>query len=239
MRPRIHRSGASTIVAKTHSDTSCEPEIEITDMYGTTADTAKNKFSCVSPCRAPSMQNDPDDADLVARLQAHDETAFREIVERYASRICRVSYGILRDRDAADKIAHEVFVKVYFSIRDFGAYRPLYTWIHRITVNECYVFMRNRPAPSADPLGDGYATTCQADIRRDFINRQLSDLPEEDRWLLISKNVEGFCLGDLSRMTGLTENAIRIRLLRVRRGIVAVEAQLRAVAAAKVSRQAR
>ena len=66
-------------------------------------------------------------------------------------------------------------------------------------------------------------------MRRDFINRLLSDVPENDRWLLIAKDAEGFSLADLSRLTGLNENTIRVRLLGIHRGLVAAAARLRAI----------
>jgi DNA-directed RNA polymerase specialized sigma24 family protein len=49
-------------------------------------------------------------------------------------------------------------------------------------------------------------------------------VPEDDRWLLIAKDTEGFTLADLSRLTGLNENAVKIRLLRIRRDLVAAAA---------------
>jgi len=96
-------------------------------MYAITSETAT--AFCAWPSEAPFKHHDAKEADLVARLRAGDEGAFREIVERYASKISRVSYGILRNRDDADEIAQEVFAKVYFSIKGFGGRGSLYGWI--------------------------------------------------------------------------------------------------------------
>src|SRR5207245_11228722 len=78
------------------------------------------------------------------RLSAGDDLAFCELVEGYESRIRSVIYGILRNREDADEIAQEVFAKVYFSIKGFGARSSLYTWIYRIAVNECYGYLRKK-----------------------------------------------------------------------------------------------
>lgn len=53
-------------------------------------------------------------------------------------------------------------------------------------------------------------------MQRDFINNLLADVAEEDRWLLIAKEVERFSIAELSLMTGLKENTIKGRLFRVR-----------------------
>src|SRR5262245_22072788 len=85
-----------------------------------------------------------EEAVLVRRVQARDEMAFREIVERYQSKVFSIIYGILRNRNDAEDIAQQVFAKVYFSIQNFDFRSTLLTWIYKITVNECYDYLRKR-----------------------------------------------------------------------------------------------
>src|SRR4051812_27259988 len=82
-----------------------------------------------------------DEAALVRRVQAGDEMAFRDIVERHQSKVFSIIYGILRNRNDAEDIAQQVFAKVYFSIRNFDFRSSLLTWIYKITVNECYDYL--------------------------------------------------------------------------------------------------
>src|SRR5580698_7349429 len=122
-------------------------------MYTTTSETANTNTCCVWPNEASSNQGKPNDAELVARLQARDETAFREIVERYACKIYRVSYGILGNRDDANDVAQEVFAKAYVSIHGFAGRSSFYAWIYRIAVNACYDLLRKtrrNPTYSSD-----------------------------------------------------------------------------------------
>lgn len=203
-------------------------------MQASTSEISNINGLCVWPRDAPSQQRDLSEADMVARLQARDETAFREIVERYASGIYRVCYGILGNRDDANDVAQEVFAKVYFSIQGFEGRSSLYAWVNRITVNECYGFLRKKPfnttylgnslddaqAPHIE-IADQRPTPDRAAMQRDFINKLLADVPEVDRWLLIGKEVEGFSIAELSQMTGLKENTIKSRLFRVRQALAA------------------
>src|SRR5271156_634684 len=85
-----------------------------------------------------------DEAALVRRVQARDEIAFREIVERYQAKVFSIIYGILRNHNDAEDIAQQVFAKIYFSIRSFDFRSSLLTWIYKITVNECYDYLRKK-----------------------------------------------------------------------------------------------
>jgi RNA polymerase sigma-70 factor (ECF subfamily) len=197
--------------------------------------------SCVWPGHDLPKQNNIDEGEVVARAQAGDEVAFREIVECYASRIYRVAYGILRNRDDADEIAQDVFAKVHFSISAFAGRSSFYSWIHRITINQCYGVLRKKRIKlvhSSDfpdePLAlriegvpDGRPTPDRIALQRDFVNKLLACIPEDDRWLLISKEVEGLSVAELSEITGLNPNTIKVRLFRIRQGLVAAAARLR------------
>ena len=192
---------------------------------------------CVRSCEVPVKQPITDEAELVQRLRTGDETAFRELIERYGRRVYRVAYGILRNRDDADDIAQEVFAKVYFSIKSFEARSSLYTWISRIAINACYGYLRNRQpiyeSDSADGtlsmrmqnIADRQPRADLAVMQRDFINKLLMQVSEDDRLLLIWREVEGFSLAELSEMTGLNENTIKVRLFRARQKLVRVAAQ--------------
>src|SRR2546421_1892332 len=85
-----------------------------------------------------------DEAALVRRVQAGDEIAFRDIVERHQAKVFSIIFGILRNRNDAEDIAQQVFAKVYFSIRNFDFRSSLLTWIYKITVNECYDYLRKK-----------------------------------------------------------------------------------------------
>ena len=85
-----------------------------------------------------------EEAALVRRVQAQDEMAFREIVDRYQAKVFSIIYGILRNRNDAEDIAQQVFAKIYFSIKNFDFRSSLLTWIYKITVNECYDYLRKK-----------------------------------------------------------------------------------------------
>src|SRR3979490_497274 len=85
-----------------------------------------------------------EEAALVRRIQANDEIAFREIVERYQAKVFSIIYGILRNHNDAEDIAQQVFAKIYFSIGNFDFRSSLLTWIYKTNVNECYDYLRKK-----------------------------------------------------------------------------------------------
>src|SRR5271167_4563179 len=88
-------------------------------------------------------ENTPEGA-LVRRAQAGDQTAFQEIVERYQSKVFSIIHGIVRQRNDVEDIAQQVFAKVYLSVKSFDFRSSLITWIYKITVNECFDYLRKR-----------------------------------------------------------------------------------------------
>jgi RNA polymerase sigma-70 factor (ECF subfamily) len=178
-----------------------------------------------------------DEAALVRRVQQGDEIAFRELVDSYQNKVFSIIYGILRNHNDAEDIGQQVFAKIYFSIRGFDFRSSLLTWIYRITVNECYDYLRKkkvrklvyesdfteeeaqrleRTEPGADlqvPLA--------ADLeRRDFVVKLLGKVSAEERELLMLKEVEGHSVEELARMTGMNENTIKVKLFRARQKLV-------------------
>ncbi len=173
-------------------------------MYAT-FEAANTVGSCLDAPEALVAQSNATERDLVQQLQAGDEVAFRELIDRYQSKVYRLAYGILRNRDDADDIAQQVFVKVYFSVKGFDARSSLYTWIHRIAVNECYGLLRKKR------LKLSYE----------------SDSAENAISVRVQMAREGYSVAQLSEETGLNENTIKVRLFRTRQRLAKAAARLR------------
>ncbi len=75
-------------------------------------------------------------------------------------------------------------------------------------------------------VADPRPVTDRAVVQRDFVNKLLARVPEDDRLLLLLKEVEGFSLAELSEMTGLNLNTLKVRLFRTRQRLIKAAAQL-------------
>jgi len=178
-----------------------------------------------------------EEAALVRRVQAHDEMAFREIVDRYQAKVFSIIYGILRNRNDAEDIAQQVFAKIYFSIKNFDFRSSLLTWIYKITVNECYDYLRKKRVrklvyesdfssedslrmENSEPATDQAPAVDHRLAQHDLIIKLLSKISEEDRSLILLKEVEGHSVEELAEMTGMNENTIKVKLFRARQKLV-------------------
>ncbi len=178
-----------------------------------------------------------EEAELVRRAQARDELAFREIVERYQAKVYSIIFGILRNRNDAEDIAQQVFAKVYFSMGNFDFRSSLLTWIYKITVNECYDYLRKKRVrklvyesdfseeesllmQNSEAAMDHRPAVDTQLAQRDFVLKLLSKVSEEDRNLMLLKEVEGHSVDELARMTGMNENTIKVKLFRARQKLL-------------------
>jgi RNA polymerase sigma-70 factor (ECF subfamily) len=181
-------------------------------------------------------QNTPEGA-LVARIQAGDETAFREVVERYQSKVFSIIHGIVRRRNDVEDIAQQVFAKVFLSIGSFDFRSSLITWIYKITVNECFDYLRKRKVrklvyesdlsedesrrvENTQPRSDRQEGADASLARRDYVLKLLSRVSGEERMLLMLKEVEGYSVEELAGRTGMNENTIKVKLFRARQKLV-------------------
>src|SRR5437016_13729762 len=145
-----------------------------------------------------------EEAALVRRIQAQDELAFREIVERYQAKVFSIIYGILRNRNDAEDIAQQVFAKIYFSIKNFDFRSSLLTWIYKITVNECYDYLRKKRVrklvyesdfseedaqrmETSETAVDAAAPVDRRLAQKDLVVKLLSKVSKEDRSLILLK----------------------------------------------------
>ena len=174
---------------------------------------------------------------LVQRAQGGDEAAFREIVERYQSKVFSIIHGIVRQRNDVEDIAQQVFAKVFVSLKSFDFRSSLITWIYKITVNECFDYLRKRKVrklvyesdlsedevrrvENTEPSVDRQPPADSTLARRDYVLKLLTRVSEEERMLLMMKEVEGYSVEELAQMTGMNENTIKVKLFRARQKLV-------------------
>lgn len=179
---------------------------------------------------------------LVRRAQKGDEGAYEELVRRHQHRILAVVGGVLRRREDVEDVAQQVFVKAYFSLRRFDLRSAFSTWLYKIAVNECWDYLRKkkvRPLLYEADLSEeqgrrlsGYideekapADASQRAELRDLLERMLGELTEEDRQMMVLKEVEGFSVEEIGEILHLNVNTVKVRLFRSRGRLVKIYRQ--------------
>jgi len=177
-----------------------------------------------------------EDRELVRRAQNGDKEAFASLVQRHQGRVFAVAGGILRNREDVEDIAQQAFLKAYFSLKRFDQRAAFSTWLYKITVNECWDFLRKkkvRPLLLEAELNEEQARRFQAaeevaDARPDAseqlaaqerVGQLLGCLEERDRTMLVLKEVQGFSVEEIAEVLELNVNTVKVRLFRARQRI--------------------
>jgi RNA polymerase sigma-70 factor, ECF subfamily len=174
-----------------------------------------------------------EEQELVRMAQNGTEAAFEELVRRHQQRVFALVGGILRRREDVEDVVQQVFLKAYVSIKRFDLRAAFSTWLYKISVNECWDYLRKkkvRPLVYEADLSEEQVSRLDAIVTADrppvgaddraeakqLVDWMLEKLPEQDRELLILKEVEGFSVQELADILGLNVNTIKVRLFRAR-----------------------
>ena len=181
----------------------------------------------------PRRATAEDEHELVRLAQNGTEAAFEQLVRRHQQRVFAVVSSILRRREDVEDVAQQVFIKAYISLKKFDLRSAFATWLYKITVNECWDYLRKkrvRPLVYEADLteeqvqklesfagaGNSPASPSERALLGDLVERLLSRLTEEDRQILVLKEVEGLSVEEVAQMTGLNVNTVKVRLFRAR-----------------------
>jgi RNA polymerase sigma-70 factor, ECF subfamily len=180
-----------------------------------------------------------DDATLVIRLRAGDETAFELMVRTYGGRLLAVARGLLRHDDDAQDCVQSAYISAFKGLATFNGGCQLSTWLHRIVVNAALMKLRTRrrkPEESIEPLlptflEDGHHTedfsewAAQADRLFEAketgsaVRAAISELPESYRTVLVLRDIQELSTEEVAAKLGVTSNAVKIRLHRARQAL--------------------
>jgi RNA polymerase sigma-70 factor, ECF subfamily len=174
---------------------------------------------------------------LIRRLRDRDEKAFREIVVEYQDRVFNMTYRMLGNREEAEDVAQEVFITVFKSIDQFRGDSKFSTWLYRIAANTCknrikYLARRHdRDQSEYDDAADrdhaAGALTAPSQPRRpdralegaqmeQMFQEAIGELDEEQRLLVILRDIEDLSYEEILAITGLPEGTVKSRLHRAR-----------------------
>ncbi len=171
------------------------------------------------------------------RAQNGDQAAYEQLVKRHQQRVAAVVGGILRRREDVEDVAQQVFIKAYFSLKRFDQRSAFSTWLYKITVNECWDYLRKkrvrplvyeadlsedqaRQMGSFVTAGKAPADSSERAAMRQQVERLLDQLSEEDRQMMVLKEVEGFSVEEVGEILGLNVNTVKVRLFRARARLV-------------------
>ncbi len=175
--------------------------------------------------------------EVIESCKAGDEKAFAEIVFHRQKKVFNIAYRMLGNLEEAKDLAQEVFISVFESIKDLKEEVKFDAWLTQITLNHCrnrwkYLKRRqyfnsdslddpieteegNMPRAFCDP-SDNPETLYEKKMIQQFIQRALLKLKEDQRELVVLRDLQGFSYEEMGELVDLPEGTIKSKLHRAR-----------------------
>ncbi len=177
-----------------------------------------------------------DDATLMRDLAAGNHRAFEELMRRYQHALVTFCYGFTRDRETAEELAQEAFLRVYRNAARYEPVAKFTTWLYKIAANLCINELKKnklRPHVSLDDTsnhdpegtkiidrmafgGTGPVNEAEKHEAQVLIRRAIDTLPEDQRTTLIMVEFHHMPYQDIAEVLGVTVSAIKMRVKRAR-----------------------
>lgn len=182
----------------------------------TAAALAPPSLSLRSPVAAAPGADDELDLALLRRLEARDSEALAELYDRHGGRVFAIAARI--DRDSAEDVAHEVFLKLWRHGGGFRARARFATWLYRLTVNAALDQARRRKVRDAVAIDalerEPAAPRGTGEVERLDLATALDALPERLRAPIVLRYFAGLDYGEIARALGCREGTVASRLSR-------------------------
>ncbi len=173
--------------------------------------------------------------ELVQRAQAGEVEAYEVLLRRHQSKVFAVISGVLRHSEDVEDVAQQVFLKVYLALKRFDHRSTFSTWLYKVAMNECLDHLRKRKVrkvvyeadlseeqahlleSAARPAGQGAPLDAEQSAElRQLVDRLLDQLPEQERVMMVLKEVEGWTVEEVAELLELNVNTVKVRLFRAR-----------------------
>src|SRR5471032_3261994 len=171
---------------------------------------------------------------LVDAARAGDIGAFESLVRRYDRNVFRIAQHITQNREDAEDVVQDAFLKAYTNLKQFQGQSKFYTWLVRIAVNEALMKLRRRrpermvsldedvkteedsvPREVADWSPNPEQQYNQAELK-EILSKTIQGLPPSFRTVFVLRDVEGLSTEETAEALELSIPAVKSRLLRAR-----------------------
>jgi len=170
------------------------------------------------------------DSWYVERVLKGDTQYFSYFVEKYKDIVFSIAMKVLRNREDAEEMAQESFIKAFKSLHTFKGEAKFSTWLYRITYNNCISEVRKKKIKfvSADDVQisdepeemnlDGIP----AENRAKYVKAALEKLPEDEYMLILLYYFDDKSVEEIGEITKMTESNVKVKLFRARKKLYAI-----------------
>ena len=174
---------------------------------------------------ASNSKDEISNAELVRKSQFGDKAAFEQLVIRHQDLVFSLAYKLTGNREMANDVAQEAFIRAWKAIEKFRGDSTFSTWIYRITVNTAWTLRKKAKKHNTLNIDDTYepividekkdpeSVAINSDLSSVLINA-LDKIPIEQRIIVELKNIEGRSHKEIADYLDISVTAAKVRLHR-------------------------
>ncbi len=168
---------------------------------------------------------DVSNSELVKKSQLGDKSAFEELVKRHQELVISLSFKLTGNRELANDVAQEAFIRAWKAIGKFRGDSTFGTWIYRITVNTAWTLRKKakkhyslniedtQEPVIVDEKKDPELVAINSDLSL-VLRKALNQIPLEQRIIVELKNIEGRSHKEIADYLDISVTAAKVRLHR-------------------------
>ncbi len=174
------------------------------------------------------MSGGLNDNELINKVLAGDQQAYAGLVSRYQNYVFTLAIRFTKNREDAEEVSQDIFIKAYKALADFRGQSRFSTWLYTIVNTTCISFLRKKRLDThsldsdkvfqlADSQESGmYANQVEQKSRIHMVNQAIKMLSPDDAGIitLFYKNEQ--TLEEIAQILGVEVNAAKVRLHRAR-----------------------
>ena len=162
-----------------------------------------------------------------------DVNAFAVLIDRYKEMVFTLAFKILKNREEAEEVSQDAFLKAFKSLSTFKGYSKFSTWLYKVIYNTCLDHLKkNKRAPVLVAMDESVdydsaslinvLDTLEENERIKMIRHCLSLLPGEDNFLLTLYYLRQHSIEEISQIININANNIKIKLYRSRKKLISL-----------------
>ncbi len=173
--------------------------------------------------------------EIIKRLiHSNDTSAFSLLYDKYADKIYHKCISFVKDKQLAQDLTHDIFVKIFITIKKFKFQSSFSTWVYRITYNFCIDFLRKQQKQQFTRLEDDSDTIIEEEdsddelfaISVDRLELILEQISPEEKAILLMKYQDDLSIKDIVDALDISESAAKMRLKRAKEKVINISKQM-------------
>jgi len=174
-----------------------------------------------------------DESAVINSIKKGDQKAFAILVGQYKSLVFTLAYRMLQNREEAEEVAQDIFIKVFYSIHRFNGDSKFSTWLYRVSYNTCLdrikKLKRGLRTESINEFTELQMLQMESALdqieqneRKTLITESLALLPGEESFIMVLYYLEELSLEEISQIVNLNTNHLKIKLYRARKKMATI-----------------